>query len=161
LIELLTWLEASFLGQAIRGGGVWSYAFINLAHITGVATLFGSILVLDLRMLGLFRRAPLAAISVPAVPLAAIGFVIAATSGLCMLSTNATEYRRNPFLLVKFGAILAGLINVAVVHRMPAWQQRWTGAFTSRQRRQLAAAGGISLAAWTTAVTAGRMIGYW
>jgi hypothetical protein len=161
LTELLTWLEASFLGQAIRGSGVWSYAFINLAHIAGVATLFGSILVLDLRMLGLFSRAPLAAVSVATVPLAATGFGIAAVSGLCMLSTNATEYRSNPFLLLKFGAILAGLINVAVVHRMPAWRQRWTGASTSRQRRQLAAAGGISLTAWATAVTAGRMIGYW
>jgi hypothetical protein len=161
LTELLTWLEASFLGQAIRDGGVWSYAFINLAHITGVATLFGSILVLDLRMMGIFRHASLAAIAVPTVPLAATGFLIAAASGLCMLSTNATEYRGNPFLLLKFGAILAGLINVAVVHHMPAWQQRGAGSFTSRQRRQLAAAGGISLSAWATAVTAGRMIGYW
>jgi hypothetical protein len=157
----LTWLESSALGETVRSGGVWSYAFINLVHIAGVSTLFGSILVLDLRMLGLFRRAPLAAISVPTVPLAATGFVIAAISGLCMLSTNATEYRNNPFLLIKFSAILAGLINIAVVHRLPAWQQRWTDSLDPRHRRQLAAAGGISLLAWGSAMTAGRMIGYW
>jgi hypothetical protein len=161
LTEQLTWLEASALGQAVRGAGVWSYALLNLVHIAGVATLFGSILVLDLRMLGLFRRAPLAAISLPTVPLAATGFVVAATSGLCMLSANATDYRNNPFLLLKFGAILLGLANIAVLQRMPAWRQRWTGPFSSGQRRQLALAGGISLVAWATAVTAGRMIGYW
>lgn len=159
--ELLAWIEASALGQAIRGAGVWSYALINLAHITGIAILFGSILVLDLKLLGLFARAPLALVSVPTVPLAATGFALAAGSGICLLATNGTDYAGNPFLLVKFGAILAGLANVAVLHRLPAWRSRWTGVPLPRQRRQLALAGAVSLAAWGTALTAGRMIGYW
>lgn len=149
------------LGQAVRGAGVWSYAVINLAHIAGVATLFGSVLVLDLRLLGLFPRAPLAIVSVPTVPLAAAGFVLAATSGICLLATNATDYADNPFLLLKFGAILIALLNVAVMHRMPAWRQRSSGPASSTQRGQLALGGGISLAAWATALTAGRMLGYW
>jgi hypothetical protein len=161
LTELLTWLEASALGQAVRGAGVWSYAVINLIHITGVATLFGAILILDLKLLGLFRRAPLSAVAVPTIPLAAAGFFMAAISGLCMLSTNATEYARNPFLLLKFGAIAVGLLNIAVVHRSSAWQQRWTGSFSRSQRIRLAVGGGLSLAAWGTALTAGRMLGYW
>lgn len=161
MTQLLTWLEASALGQAIRGAGVWSYAVINLVHITAVATLFGSILILDLRMLGLFRRAPLSAVAVPTVPLAATGFVIAAISGLCLLSTNATDYAGNPFLLIKFGAIFVGLINIVLVHRSSAWRQRWTGSFPQRQRVRLAMSGGFSLAAWGTALTAGRMLGYW
>ena len=50
--ELLTWLEGSGLGYAMRSAGVWSYGVANLIHILGVATLFGSVLVLDLRLLG-------------------------------------------------------------------------------------------------------------
>ena len=149
------------LGQAVRGAGVWSYAAINLAHIAGVATLFGSVLVLDLRLMGLFSRAPLAIVSMPTVPLAAAGFVLAAASGLCLLATNATEYAGNPFLLLKFGAILVALLNVAVMHRLAAWRLRWSEAASSIQRRQLALGGGVSLAAWATALTAGRMLGYW
>jgi len=160
-MQWLTWLEASALGHAVRGAGVWSYAVINLVHILGVATLFGSVLLLDLRLLGLFPRTPLAVISVPTVRIAATGFVIAVCSGICLLATNATEYRNNPFLLVKFSAIFVGLANIAVIHGMPAWRQRDTHTFSRNQRRQLALAGGISLAAWTTAVTAGRMLGYW
>jgi len=160
-MELLTWLEASLLGQAVRGAGVWSYAVINLVHILGVATLFGSVLVLDLKLMGLFPRAPLGTVSVPTVPLAALGFAVAAASGVCLLATNASEYRGNPFLLIKFGAIFAALANFALVHRSPAWRARGSEGFSRRQRMQLAVGGAVSLLAWTTAVTAGRMLGYW
>jgi hypothetical protein len=160
-VELLTWLEASALGQAVRGAGVWSYAIINLVHIIGVATLFGAILILDLKLLGLFPRAPLAIVSATSVPMAMAGFLLAAASGLCLLATNATEYKSNPFLLIKFGAIFVGLCNFLVIRRIPAWQHRWTNTPSERGRRQLAMGGGVSLAAWAIAVTAGRMIGYW
>jgi hypothetical protein len=161
LLDLLAWIEASALGQAIRGAGVWSYGVVNLVHILGVATLFGSVLILDLKLLGLFDRAPLAIVAVPTVPLAVAGFVLAVASGVCLLATNATEYAGNPFLLIKFGAIAVGLVNVVLVHRLPAWQDRWIATPSPRQRRQLALRGGLSLAAWVTAVACGRMIGYW
>jgi hypothetical protein len=144
----------------MRSSGVWAYGIVNLTHILGVATLFGSILILDLRLLGLWRRVPLAAIATPTVPLAALGFVVAVASGASMISTNATEYIGNPFLLIKFPAIALGLANVVALHFLPAWKARGDAA-SVRGRAQLAAAGGVSLASWLTAIGAGRMIGYW
>ena len=41
---MLAWLEGSALGHAIRDSGVWTYAILNLTHILGVSTLFGSVL---------------------------------------------------------------------------------------------------------------------
>lgn len=158
---LLAGLEGSALGHAVRGAGIWAYGVANLIHILGVATLFGSVLILDLRLLGLWRRAPLAAIAAPTVPLAALGFVVAAASGACLLVTNASEYVGNPFLLIKFPAIALGLANAAVVTVMPAWRQRGTREPTARERHQLTALGGISLICWVTALAAGRLIGYW
>jgi len=161
LRELLTWLEASGLGAAMRGAGVWSYGVANLIHILGVATLFGSVLVLDLRLLGAFARAPLAAVAAPTVPLAAIGFTIAVLSGSCLIVTNATEYIGNPLLLIKFPAIALGLLNAVALGFVPAWRERGARELTARERRQLAAFGGLSLAAWLTAVACGRLIAYW
>lgn len=149
------------MGHAVRSSGVWAYGILNLTHILGVSTLFGSMLALDLRLLGLWRGVPLAALARPTVPLAAVGFTVAALSGSCMLATNATDYVGNPFILIKFPAILLGLVNVAVLNRLPAWRARAEGEPSTRGRRQLAVAGGLSLACWLTAVTAGRMIGYW
>jgi hypothetical protein len=158
---LLAWLEGSALGHAVRGAGIWAYGVANLIHILGVATLFGSVLILDLRLLGLWRRAPLAAIAAPTVPLAAAGFAIAAASGACLIVTNASEYVGNPFLLIKFPAIALGLLNVFALSFLPAWRQRAAREPEPHEHRQLAAFGGVSLASWTTAIAAGRLIGYW
>jgi len=159
--DLLAWLQGSALGHAMRGAGVWAYAIVNLTHILGIATLFGAVLVLDLRLLGLWRSVPVASIARPTVPIATIGFLVATTSGACLIVTNATEYAGNPFLLIKFPAILLGVINVAVLTRLPAWRARDSRALTTREERQLAAFGAISLASWLTAIGAGRLIGYW
>ena len=122
MLELLSWLEASALGQTIRGSGVWTYGILNLVHIAGISTLFGSVLLLDLRLLGLWSGIPLGTIARPTVPVAIIGFSLAVVSGICMLSVNATEYYQNPFLLIKFPAIALGVINVIVVSRMRVWR---------------------------------------
>ena len=157
----MAWLEASALGHAVRGAGVWAYAVLNLTHILGVAALFGSILVLDLRLMGVWRNVALTAVTRPTVPVAGAGFVIAVVSGLCMIATNATEYVGNPFLYIKFPAIAFGLVNVIILTSLPAWKARTTRDLASREQWQLAAAGAVSLACWLTAITAGRMIGYW
>ena len=82
----------------MRNAGVWTYGIVNLTHILGVSSLFGAVLVLDLRLLGLWRSVPLASIARPTVPIATTGFIVAATSGLCLISTNGSEYIGNPFL---------------------------------------------------------------
>ena len=157
----LAWLEGSALGHAIRSSGVWTYAILNLTHILGISSLFGAILVLDLRLLGIWRSVPVQALARPVLPIAATGLALAVLSGICMLATNGTEYVRNPFLVVKFVAIGAGVINAIVVTRLPAWRSTNAGSLPIAGERQLAFVGAISLVCWVTAITAGRMIGYW
>lgn len=145
----------------MRESGVWTYGCVNLVHILGVGSLFGAILVLDLRLLGVWGSVALPAISQPTVTVAGVGFVISVISGVCLLATKASEYVDNPFLYIKFVAIGLGLLNVAVFSSLSAWKQHRSRELSSRERSQLSVAGGISLFCWLTAVTAGRMIGYW
>ena len=158
---LLVWLEGSALGQLMRTSGVWTYGVVNLVHILGISTLFGSVLVLDLRLLGCWRRVPLAAIEKPTLTLAACGFAVAASSGVALISTNGTEYVGNPFLVIKLVAIALGAANIAAVQFLPAWRTRAAEPHGPRQRPPRGVNGGTSLLCWLTAVTAGRMIGYW
>jgi hypothetical protein len=95
------------------------------------------------------------------VPIATTGFIVAATSGICLITTNGSEYVGNPFLLIKFPAILLGVINVAVLSRLPAWKARETRDITAAEQIQLSVFGAISLLSWLTAIGAGRLIGYW
>jgi len=160
--ELMNWLEGSALAHLLRGSGVWTYGLLNLAHILGISTLFGAVLVLDLRMLGAWRSIPLPSIARPTVPLAAVGFGIAVASGAAMITFNATEYHGNLFLYIKLPVILFGLLNVVVVQRLGAWRNAVGGAVsTVGERRLLACAGAVSLVTWLTVVACGRMIGYW
>lgn len=161
MYELMAWLQASFLGRAMRESGVWTYGVVNLIHILGVASLFGAVLLLDLRLLGLWSNVSLAAISKPAVSVAATGFVIAVTSGMGLLATKAIEYADNPFLYIKFSAIAVAILNVAALNRVSAWKEHRTRELSAREQSTLAVYGGLSLVCWLVATSAGRMIGYW
>ena len=157
----MTWMQTSALGHFMRESGPWTYAIVNLLHILGVASLFGAVVILDLRLMGVWRGTPLAALAEAAAPVAAFGFALAATSGIGLLATKATEYIGNPFLYIKFPAVAIGVVNALVLNFSPAWQARGRRELSQRENRQLAWMGGTSLACWLTAIGAGRMIGYW
>src|SRR5262245_42156655 len=138
----------------MRASGVWAYGIVNLIHILGIATLFGSVLAFDLRLLGCWRRVPLAALERPTLTLAACGFTVAVASGVTMLSTNGSEYVGNPFLALKFLAIGLGLVNIAATQFLPAWRARAVEPQQARQRLVLRVVGATSLACWLGAVVA-------
>ena len=159
--DFMTWMQTSALGHFMRESGPWTYAIVNLLHILGVASLFGAVVILDLRLMGVWRGTPLAALAEAAAPVAAFGFALAATSGIGLLATKATEYIGNPFLYIKFPAVAIGVVNALVLNFSPAWHARGKRELSQRENRQLAWMGGTSLACWLTAIGAGRMIAYW
>jgi hypothetical protein len=154
-------MEQSALGVFMRDSSLWTYPIVNLAHILGVAALFGATLIIDLRLLGFWRRAPLAAVAVVTVPVARTGFVLAAVTGAGLLATKATEYADNPYLLIKFVAIGLGLLNVTFLTRSAAWSATRIRELSGAEHRRLALMGAVSLVCWFTAVAAGRLIAYW
>jgi hypothetical protein len=160
---LLAAVQASPLGEAMRSAGVWSYGIVNAVHVVCIAMLFGSILVLDLRLVGWRAARPLHEVAAGTVPVAATALVLAALSGLCLIATNATEYARNPFLLIKFAALAVALANLALLHRSRAWRAAVRERRTPDpgERRRLALGGAVSIAGWLTVIVAGRLMGYW
>jgi len=160
--EFLAWLEASGLGLLMRKTGVWTYSFVNLAHILGLSSLFGAILMLDLRLLGCWPGVPLRALSQPATRVAGAGLALSLVTGVALLATKATEYAGNPFLWwIKFPAIAAGLLNVWLLGRNAAWRAHRERDLSAREAGQLRWFGAASLLCWLTAVAAGRMTAYW
>jgi hypothetical protein len=160
----LTWIEQSALGHVVRDSGPWTYPVVNLVHILGIATLFGSIVVLDLALLGVGRKqsAPSASAMAHTVPpVAAAGFLTALVSGVGLLASNGSEYIGNPFLLIEFPAIALGVVNAFLVTRSSAWRGLRGGAVSPADSHRLRLMAATSLACWTVAIAAGRMIGYW
>ena len=162
MMELLAALENSGFGIWLRESpSIWAYPAVLMLHTLGLGVLVGGNAVLDLRLLGVWRSVPLAALERPALSLAIAGFAVAALSGSALITTNATEYLGNPFLLLKFSAIGLGLLNALVAQTLPAWRARHAVARPPSSDAVLAAVGGTSLVCWLVAVASGRMIGYW
>lgn len=147
------WLEGSALALLLQESG-WLYAAVNTVHVLGVALLVGAIAVLDLRLLGLWRAVPVPSLAPPTIAVAATGLAVALLSGAALLVVQATEYVANPLLYVKFAALLVGIVNVALLRLVGDWMD-------DRRARRRAVAALLSLLAWLTALTAGRLIAYW
>ncbi|MDQ0133147.1 hypothetical protein J2T08_001048 [Neorhizobium galegae] len=133
------------------------YLLVNAAHILGIGMLFGAILALDLRLLGLAPVVPLAAIAPYLSRLAGAGVLIAIATGLCLFSVKPLEYARNPAFLAKLGFVALGLLNVAIVHFNSGWRAVLAGNVPTAALRFSAV---LSIVVWIAAVIAGRWIGF-
>jgi hypothetical protein len=158
---LLLWMEQSALGGFMRESSLWTYPVVNLSHIFGIGALFGAVIIIDLRLVGVWSKVPLTAITDTAIPVAVAGFTVAVATGAGLLATKATEYIGNPYLFIKFAAIAVGIVNAALLNRLPAWRARRERELSSDENRRLAVFGVVSLTCWVVAVSAGRLIAYW
>ena len=77
-------IEAWPLSDLIRRS-VWAYPALETIHIASFATVFGSLMVLELRVFGAAPAVPLSPLARLAVPTALAAFAVAAMAGLLML----------------------------------------------------------------------------
>jgi hypothetical protein len=155
--ELAGLVEVSAPARLLRQS-LWLYPLVNVLHLVGIALLFGAIAVLDLRLLGLWRRLAIGELAGVALPVAVAGLILSLLSGPLLFSVEAQDYVANPFFWAKLAAIALALLNVLLLHRSAAWRAAGQGRDTSIR---LALAGAASLACWLVAIAAGRLIAYW
>lgn len=155
----MAWLE--WLGDLPHAGllrrSVTLYMLVNAAHILGIGLLVGSILPLDLRLMGILRDGPVAVLAPFLVRVAAAGLALAVLTGILLFSVKPVEYAGNPAFLTKMGLLVVGLFNVLVQHRGSGWDVALSERGVSAAVRMLAA---LSFAIWISAVVAGRWIGF-
>jgi hypothetical protein len=140
-------------------GAVWlrqsatAYLFVNAAHILGIGLLLGSILPLDLRLLGFFRGFPLDVLRRFLVRIAAVGLTLAIITGGWLFSVKPTEYIANEAFRWKVALLATAIVNLVFQHRgMNATAYDLTPATRIRAA--------LSLGLWLSALVAGRWIGF-
>jgi hypothetical protein len=144
--------EHSGLGHAARSTG-WLYPLANLVHVLGAALVVGAIATFDIQVLRGPREAPI--VSHTAIPLAIVGLVLQAASGVVLLSAEASTVVRNPAFQFKMAMLVFALANVAVFH----WRfGRALKTGSPLDGAQTLAA--VSLASWVLVLLAGRSIAY-
>ena len=149
-------LQESALGHAMRSSPAL-YPAVEILHIIGFVVLVGSILVLDLRLLGLGRAIAIAPMAQLLLPMSRFGFLLAISMGFLLFSADASHVVRNPAFQSKLLLIAAALVTVVIAHLGP-WRRMalWgTEAPVSAKVTAL-----LSLVLWLGVVCAGRLIAY-
>lgn len=153
----LAWIAASPVAAALKSSR-YAYPVVNAVHIMGLAALFGSIVTLDLRLLGAFRTVPARALATALPRVAAVGLVVAILSGAALFSVEPADYAANRAFLIKLGLVLIGAAHAIAVHTTLGWRDLVHGRGGIDAGLRLSAA--ISLAIWTSAILAGRFIAF-
>ena len=128
-----------------------AYPALQVVHVVGIALLLGSLVLLELRVWGLGRDLPVAALARLALPLSLLGFGLAAGSGLAMFAAHPGEMLANRPFVVKLGLLMLAGTNAALFHARGGLQR---GDAVARAQTAL------SLGLWLAAIICGRWIAY-
>ena len=155
-------LEASGLGQALRHSQ-WLYPAVEIVHIVGIGLLFGSIAILDLRLLGFSKSISVKRLASHVLPWSAAAFLLIVPSGITMFTAHASDFISSPLFAVKMCLIMAAGVNAALFHAIvfPS-----VGVWDSEEMRKLGpppsarVSAAMSLGIWVSVIACGRLLAY-
>jgi len=153
LLPLFEWCETTSVAQWVSGG-VWQFAVIEAFHLLGLGLLGGSLLLVDLRMLGVgLTRQAIADLEagMRVWLLAAIALMV--VTGVPLFLSEAIKCYYNTSFWVKMTTLPVAL---AYTWSLRARVARGSRETTPRTRL----AGAISIVLWFTVAAAGRWIGF-
>ena len=137
----------------------WGWPAAESVHFLGLTLLFGSILVWDLRLVGLSKDVPIAAFH-RLVPCAVIGFAINALSGSMFLMTEPDQYLYNPSFQFKMLFVALAGLNVLVFY-LTLFRRVNALAPGAAMPLGARACGAASLMLWTAVIICGRLITFY
>lgn len=138
---------------------LWLYPIVEIFHIVGFVTLVGSIIVLDLRLLGLSKTLPVQLLARHVLPWSIGALFVIVPSGLLMFVAHASELISNPAFIIKMSLLFCAGINAGLFH---------AGAFRNAAiwDRDAAIPAGAKLHAvaslliWVSVLACGRLLAY-
>ena len=150
------------IASAVRGDSGWEWLFPNIEtlHVLAIAIVFGSILMVDLRLLGVTARdSAVSKLSREVLPITWTAFSIAVISGALLFSSKAQVYFGNLQFELKFLFMLLAGINMAIFHlsayrRVAGWDYKLPPPIAVRM------AGALSILLWMAVIFMGRWVGF-
>jgi len=137
-----------------------AFSVIESVHVLSITLLFGTIAVLDLRMLGLLLRSvSVSSVARSVLPLTWSGFAVSVVSGFLLFWAEAEKMYANPSFRAKLLLLALAGINALVFHstiyrRVHEWERQHVSPWRAR------ATAITSLMLWSGVIIAGRAIAY-
>lgn len=150
-----TWCEASWIGEGIRDS-TWLFPVIECFHLFGLAVIGGSVLMMNMSLLGLGPGPRSTAQVWRDTRLWLLGAVaVMITSGILMFLSEAVKLYYHEAFWVKMSALAASLAFTLTVQRHTALEDPQRVS-----RLQSRAVGVVSLLLWFVVAAGGRWIGF-
>ena len=155
----LQWINDTAIGTVIRENGV-VFPWLEVLHVIAISTVFGSVAIVDLRLLGLASTTyPVSRLTRSMLPMTWIGFGFALVTGTLLFSSQPINYFENTAFRCKMLLLIAAGLNMAVFHLLtmrglPLWDRDAPTPMAAR------VAGGLSILIWVLIVGFGRWIGF-
>jgi hypothetical protein len=152
-------LESSGVGEWMRMS-LKAMPIVEAIHVLSAAVVFGTILIVDLRLLGVpSTRRAVTRVHEELVGLTWAAFGVSVVTGLLMFAPNATTYFRNAAFGFKILSLLAAGVNMAIFETrtfrsVTAWDRDVPAPFAAR------AAGALSILIWGGVIFFARWIGF-
>jgi hypothetical protein len=146
--DVLVWLGTSELRLLVYRLQSFHAAF-RLAHMLSMATFFGSILLLDLRLIGLSRDLAVRQLAPHILPWTYASFAVVMVSGTVLFLFDPIQVASHTWFLPTLLLILAGMLN-AVMLRRGAWNRAVAAARDLPPTARLA--GAVSATIWLTVI---------
>jgi hypothetical protein len=141
-------------------GSLKALPIIEAIHVMAVATVYGTIAVIDLRLIGLVDlHRPFTRVFREVLHWTWVGFAFAVVTGVLLFVPNARTYVVNTAFGLKLAALACAGLNMAVfefttLKSVAAWDASTTVPRNAR------IAGVTSLLLWTAVIVCGRWIGF-
>lgn len=152
-------VEAFGFAAKIRDS-LFLFPLIESTHVFGLALVFGTILIIDLRLLGIAStQRPFRRMASDILRWTWAAFAVTALTGALMFTTNARVYYHNSFFRTKMLLLLLTGINM-LVFELTAGRMihLWDKAPSAPPVGRAVAA--LSLAMWISIICMGRIIGF-
>ena len=154
---MVEWILSSPLHAWIIGTA-WAWPLFETLHFFGLSLLLGSLLVVDLRLIGFFRPLALQG-TFQLLPWATAGFALNLVTGLMFLAGDPQRYLiHTGFRLKMLLVLLAGLNALWFVLRISQPMRTWPSHGDTPAEAKLI--GVLSLALWFGVLIMGRLIPY-
>jgi hypothetical protein len=138
---------------------LWLYPSVEIVHIFGLAILVGSVVMFDLRVLGLSKGISVRALSRHLLPWSVGALVLIVPTGLLMFSAHASDFIANRAFQLKMALLFTAGLN-AVFFRTGPYQtvKAWDVAAPAPLVAKLSVA--VSILLWIAIISCGRLLAY-
>jgi hypothetical protein len=161
LLPYFEWLESLWLGKAVVGS-LWLFPVIESVHLLALSVLGGSILLVDLRLLGFgLKNHRVSALAKDARPFTVGAIAVLIATGVPLFMAEAIKCYYSPSFWVKMTTLAMALVFTFTIRARVAAADGVddTGSPVRRTARQVVV-GALSIALWVTVAAAGRWIGF-